>query len=199
MNAALAACGAVVATILYWTIAAEAAGRRRRTIGTLPLLLPVLVGATAYAATAMGVPLPAVAASAGAAVAGVVDARTGAIFDWLTASMFLASAALGAVNGSLANGLYGAAAVGGALFVLHAISSARGLGLGDVKLGAALGMALGISSGLIAIALAFVFGGSYGAWLLATKRARAGTAVRFAPFIAAGTFVALFVPLGFRT
>jgi prepilin signal peptidase PulO-like enzyme (type II secretory pathway) len=59
-------------------------------------------------------------------------------------------------------------------------------------------MALGLSAGLAAIALAFVFGGGYGAWLLATKRARTGATIRFGPFIAAGTFVALIVPPGIR-
>lgn len=198
MNPMLVSAGAVAATVLYWTIAAEAAGRRRMTIGTLPPLLPALVAATAYTAASADQPVSAVAASAGAAVAAVVDARTGSIFDPLTGSMVLAAATLGLIDGSLANGLYGAAAVGGALFLLHAISSGHGLGLGDVKLATALGLALGVSSGLTAIALAFVFGGSYGTWLLATKRARLGTSIRFGPFIAAGTFAALLAPLGFR-
>ncbi|MGA2395550.1 MAG: A24 family peptidase [Candidatus Lustribacter sp.] len=194
----LASVGAVAASLLYWTIAADAAGRRRMTIGTLPPLLPALVAATAFAATSADLPVTAVAASAGAAVAGVVDARTGSIFDPLTGAMLIAAAALALIEGSLINGLYGAAAVGGGLFLLHALSSGHGLGLGDVKLGTALGMALGVSSGLTAIALAFVFGGTYGTWLLATKRARLGSSIRFGPFIAAGTFAALLAPPGFR-
>jgi leader peptidase (prepilin peptidase)/N-methyltransferase len=198
VNAAFAAGGTALATVLYWTIAADAAGRRRMTIGTLPPLLPAVVAATAYTAALSGMPAPAVAASAGAAVAGFVDARTGSIFDPLTAALFIASFALGAINGSAIDGLYGAAGVGAALFFLHAVSSGNGLGLGDVKLGTALGMALGLSNGLFAIALAFVFGGGYGAWLLATRRASAGTPIRFGPFIAAGTLVALLAPLGFH-
>jgi prepilin signal peptidase PulO-like enzyme (type II secretory pathway) len=198
MNALLACTGAGAATVVYWTIAAAAAGRRRLTIGTLPPLLPALVAASAYAATAADRPISAVAASAGAAVAGVVDARTGSIFDPLTVTMFLIAAACAAIDGSLIDGAYGAAAVGGGLFLLHALSSGRGLGLGDVKLFAALGISLGVSSGLTALALAFVFGGVYGSWLLATGRARPGTAIRFGPFIAAGTFAAVFAPLGFR-
>ena len=82
---------------------------------------------------------------------------------------------------------------------MHAISKQRGIGLGDVKLrGAALGMALGLSGGLTAIALAFVFGGAYGVWLLATRRAQRGASIRFGPFIAAGTFATLLVPLGYH-
>jgi leader peptidase (prepilin peptidase)/N-methyltransferase len=198
MNVLAATSGATVATVLYWTIAADAAGRRRMTIGTLPPLLPVVVAATAYAAALAGLPAPAITASAGAAVAGVVDARTGSIFDPLTITMLLTAFGLGVFNGTVIDGLYGAGAVGGGLFFLHAISGGSGLGLGDVKLGAALGMALGFSNGLIAIALAFVFGGGYGTWLLATKRANAGTSIRFGPFIAAGTLAALLAPLAFR-
>jgi leader peptidase (prepilin peptidase)/N-methyltransferase len=199
MNAAIFAAAAVLATILYWTIAADAAGRRGITVGTLPPLVPILAAATSYAAALGGLPSTAVAAGAGAAVAGVVDARTGSIFDPLTATMLLAAIALRAIDGPLLDGVYGAAAAGGGLFLLYAISSGRGLGLGDVKLGAALGMALGFSSGSAAIALAFVFGGAYGSWLLATKRAKAGTSIRFGPFIAAGTFAALLAPLGHHT
>jgi leader peptidase (prepilin peptidase) / N-methyltransferase len=198
MNALVAAGGASMASVLYWTIAADAAGRRRMSIGTLPPLLVVLVAGSAYAAAFAGLPAAAIAASAGAVVAGVVDARSGSIFDPLSGSMLLASFLLGALNGSVLDGVYGAAAVGGGLFLLHAVSGGHGLGLGDVKLGAALGMALGLASGLTAIALAFVFGGSYGTWLLVTKRAKAHASIRFGPFIAAGTLAALIAPLAYR-
>lgn len=56
-------------------------------------------------------------------------------------------------------------------------------------------MALGVASGFAAIGLAFVFGGAYGIWLLVTRRAGAGASIRFGPFIAAGTFAALLVPV----
>jgi leader peptidase (prepilin peptidase) / N-methyltransferase len=198
VNAPLAATGAGIATILYWTIAAGAARRRRMTIGTLPPLLPALVAVTAGIAALDGAHAPAIAASAAAAVAGVVDARTGSIFDPLTFALLAASLALSTCDGPVADGLFGAAGVGAALMFLHTLSGGRGLGLGDVKLGAGIGMALGLTSGLTAIALAFVFGGGYGIWLLATKRATAGAPIRFGPFIAAGTFVALLAPLSHR-
>jgi leader peptidase (prepilin peptidase) / N-methyltransferase len=198
VNAAIAAGGAAAATLLYWTIAADAAGRRRLTIGTLPPLLPAVVAATAAAAALGGAHATAITASAGAAVAGMVDARTGSIFDPLTATILAGSFALAAIDGSVGSGVAGAGAVGGMLLFLHALSGGRGLGFGDVKLGAGLGMALGFATGLTAIALAFVLGGVYGTWLLATKRATAGASIRFGPFIAGGTFVALIVPIGLR-
>lgn len=132
-----------------------------------------------------------VAAVAGATVAGVVDARTGYIPDPLTAATMLASLLFAALERTFVDGLSGSVAVGGSLLALHALSGGRGLGLGDVKLGTALGMGLGLSDGLLATALAFVFGGLYGAWLLATRRAKLGTPVRFGPFIAAGTLAAV--------
>jgi prepilin signal peptidase PulO-like enzyme (type II secretory pathway) len=198
MNAALAATATAGATVMYWMIADDAAARRSMTIGSLPPLLPVATAITACVAAIAGISAPAVAASAGVAVAGLVDARTGSIYDPLTASMLLASLVLAVVNGSVLDACCGAAAVGAALLALHAISKRRGIGLGDVKLGAALGMALGLSGGLTAIALAFVFGGAYGVWLLATRRAQRGASIRFGPFIAAGTFATLLVPLGYH-
>jgi prepilin signal peptidase PulO-like enzyme (type II secretory pathway) len=128
----------------------------------------------------------------------MVDARTGSIFDPLTATVLACSLALAALDGSVAAGFAGAGGVGGMLLFLHALSGGRGLGFGDVKLGAGLGMALGFSTGVTAIALAFVLGGIYGSWLLVTKRATAGASIRFGPFIASGTFVALLVPIGFH-
>jgi leader peptidase (prepilin peptidase)/N-methyltransferase len=198
VNAALAATATAGATVMYWMIADDAAARRSMKIGSLPPLLPAAAAITAGFASIAGISVPAVAATAGVAVAGLVDARTGSIYDPLTVSMLLASLVLALVNGSVVDGCCGAAAVGTALLVLHAISRGRGIGLGDVKLGTALGMALGLSAGLTAIALAFVFGGAYGAWLLATRRARRGTSIRFGPFIAAGTFATLLGPLGYH-
>ncbi len=198
MNAALAATATGGATVMYWMIADDAAARRRMTIGSLPPLLPAAAAITACIASFAGISASAVAATAGVAVAGLVDARTGSIYDPLTATMLLASFVLAAANGSVIDGCCGAAAVGAALLALHAISSGRGIGLGDVKLGATLGMALGLAGGLTAIALAFVFGGAYSAWLLATRRAQRHTSIRFGPFIAAGTFATLLAPFGFH-
>jgi leader peptidase (prepilin peptidase) / N-methyltransferase len=198
MNAALAATATAGATVMYWMIADDAATRRSMTIGTLPPLLPAVAAATACVASLAGISVPAVAATAGVAVAGLVDARTGSIYDPLTAAMLLASLVLALANGCAIDGCCGAIAVGAALLALYAISRGRGIGLGDVKLGTALGMALGFSGGLTAIALAFVFGGAYGAWLLATRRAQRDASVRFGPFIAAGTFATLLGPLGYH-
>jgi prepilin signal peptidase PulO-like enzyme (type II secretory pathway) len=191
MNVILAAGGGALPAGALWGIAADAASRRRLTIGTLPLALPLLAAGAAAIAAVAGAHAAAVAACAGVAVAGWIDARTGSIFDPLTGSMMAASLAMCFIEGVACDGVLGAAAVGTALFLLHAVTKGRGLGFGDVKLGTALGMALGVSGGLTAIGLAFIFGGAYGTWLLISKRATAQSTIRFAPFIAAGTVAAI--------
>jgi leader peptidase (prepilin peptidase)/N-methyltransferase len=198
MNVLLAAAGSAVSAVAFWGVASDAAGRRRVTIGTLPGRLPLLAGCAAALAAIAGAHAAAVAACAGVTVAAWVDARTGSIFDPLTVTVMAVSIALSGIEGVALDGVSGAAAVGAALLLIHVVTGGRGRGLGDVKLGATLGMALGVSSGLIAIGLAFIFGGAYGAWLLATRRAAPHSAIRFGPFIAAGTFTALALPLALR-
>jgi leader peptidase (prepilin peptidase)/N-methyltransferase len=194
VNAAAAAAVAAGATLFYWAVAATAAARRRLAVGALPPALTVTVAVVAAAAAIGGVRPSAIGACAAAAVAGLVDARTGSIFDPLTGALFVASLALAAFAGSLGDAVAGTAATGGLLALLYAVTRGRGIGFGDVKLGAALGAALGASAGLRAIAFAFILGGGYGAWLLASGRATRGASIRFGPFIAAGTFTALLLP-----
>jgi leader peptidase (prepilin peptidase) / N-methyltransferase len=138
--------------------------------------------------------LPALAALAGTLVAAVVDARTGLIPDALTRTTALAALGCAVANGSVPLACGGAYTVGGALLALHLLTRGRGLGLGDVKLGTAIGVGLGPGAGLVALGGAFVLGGAYASWLLLARRARRGDAVRFGPFLAAGTLVAALMP-----
>lgn len=140
--------------------------------------------------------MPALAASTGALAAAVVDARTGYIPDKLTRATALAALALAASSGAAVHAFGGAFAVGGALLALHLLTGGRGLGLGDVKLGTAIGIGFGASAGIAALGAAFIAGGVYASWLLATRRARRGDAIRFGPFLAAGTVAAMLVPAG---
>ena len=134
--------------------------------------------------------VPALAACCGTLVAGAVDARTGFIPDRIvivTASLALAVAFSA---GHEAGAVAGAALCGGALLALHLFTRGRGLGLGDVKLAAAIGCGLGPAAGAGALGIAFVAGGAYGVFLLATGRAAPRSEVRFGPFLAAGTLIA---------
>lgn len=139
---------------------------------------------------------PALAALCGACAAAVFDVRTGFIPNPLTGTTVLVVLALAAANGTAPAACTGACAVTAALLALHLLSRRRGLGLGDVKLGAAIGAGLGVTAGFVALGVAFVAGAAYAAWLLATRRARRGDAIPFGPFLAAGTLTAAIFSLG---
>jgi len=82
----------------------------------------------------------------------------------------------------------------GGFFLLAALLYPRGMGMGDVKLAAVLGLYLGRAVAP-AILIALVSGVVVGAAIIARKGAREGrrTAVPFGPFLALGGVVALFV------
>ena len=89
--------------------------------------------------------------------------------------------------------LLGSAVGGGFLGLLWLGTKGRGIGLGDVKLLAALGLAIGYPLILVALFVAFIGGGAWSGVLLATGRAKfdGQTRVAFGPFLMAGYIVAL--------
>jgi leader peptidase (prepilin peptidase) / N-methyltransferase len=86
-----------------------------------------------------------------------------------------------------------AGAAAGGFFLLAALAHPRGMGMGDVKLAAMLGLYLGRAVAP-AVMVALVAGVLVGALVIARKGAREGrrTAVPFGPFLALGALVALF-------
>jgi leader peptidase (prepilin peptidase) / N-methyltransferase len=92
---------------------------------------------------------------------------------------------------AIAEHLIAAAAAGG-FFLLAALAYPRGMGMGDVKLAAVLGLFLGRSVAP-AVFLALLSGTLVGAAIIARKGAHEGrkTAVPFGPFLALGAVVAL--------
>jgi leader peptidase (prepilin peptidase) / N-methyltransferase len=82
---------------------------------------------------------------------------------------------------------------GGGFFLLALLAYPSGMGMGDVKLAAMLGLFLGRDVGP-AIFIALLTGTLVGAVVIARKGAREGrkTAVPFGPFLAFGGMVALF-------
>ena len=86
-----------------------------------------------------------------------------------------------------------AAVAAGGFFLVALLAYPRGMGMGDVKLAAMLGLFLG-SAVAPAIFVALVAGTLVGAAVIARKGAREGrkTAVPFGPFLALGGVVALF-------
>jgi leader peptidase (prepilin peptidase) / N-methyltransferase len=139
---------------------------------------------------------PTLVTLAGTLFAAGIDARTGLLPDSVTRTTACAALALAAADGAALAAASGACVVGGALLALHLGSRGRGLGLGDVKLGVAIGTGLGPPAGALALGAAFVLGATYALALLATGRAQRGDAIAFGPFLAAGSFAAALLPAG---
>jgi leader peptidase (prepilin peptidase)/N-methyltransferase len=138
----------------------------------------------------------AVASVCGALAAACIDARTGRIPDRVTRPTSAIALGLAFGSGIAFAAFWGALAVGGSLMFLYLVTRGRGLGLGDVKLGTAIGVGLGPQAGLTALGAAFVVGGIYASWLLLTQRARRRDALPFGPFLATGTVLAALLASG---
>lgn len=78
----------------------------------------------------------------------------------------------------------------GIMFALYWLSRG-GMGLGDVKLTAVLGIWLGLDKLLLCLLTAFVVGGIAGTLFLLTGRKKRRDAIAFGPFLCLGAAVAL--------
>jgi leader peptidase (prepilin peptidase)/N-methyltransferase len=192
MTLVFAAAGGAAYAAVLWRIAVSVARRRAIALGSFPVWVGMACAGAAVAATAAGSASIAVAAGLiGAVVCGLVDARTGLIFDALSLTVTGAGLAGARFAQRLADGLLGALAVGAALAAIYLITARRGIGLGDVKLGSAVALGYGLHAGFVALGSAFVLGAAYAGVLLGTGRARRTDALRFGPFIAGGAAVGL--------
>ncbi len=81
--------------------------------------------------------------------------------------------------------------VGGGLLLAIAVATRGGMGGGDVKFAAALGLWFGWQHTLLALFLSFLAGGLGGGVLLLLRIRKRKDLIPFGPFIAAGAFVAL--------
>ncbi|NLZ54393.1 MAG: prepilin peptidase, partial [Thermoanaerobacteraceae bacterium] len=84
-------------------------------------------------------------------------------------------------------------AVGGGTILLIVVLSRGGMGGGDIKLFATVGMYLGLRLTVLALLLSFVFGSIAGLILILLKGKKMKDAIPFAPFIALGSIVSLFI------
>ena len=125
-----------------WFVARHVARRRALALGTLPVWLLVLGAAAAGGTAVLDIPRPSRCRPAlrwwARSVCGVVDARTGFIFDALSAIMAAVSCITAGLNFHAPDGFLAAAIVGAALGSSVSAHRSRGIGLGDVKLGAAV-------------------------------------------------------------
>jgi leader peptidase (prepilin peptidase)/N-methyltransferase len=95
-----------------------------------------------------------------------------------------------AVGPGLPEALWGGL-MGLGLLSLIVVVYPRGMGLGDVKLAALVGLVVGFPLVLLALFLSFVLGGVVGVAVLLARRAGMKDALPFAPFLAVGGMVAL--------
>ena len=103
------------------------------------------------------------------------------------------AAALGPGLGAWVRALLGAA-VGFSVFFILALISPRGMGMGDVKLSAVLGLALAYLSWprlLVGFFISFAAGAVGGIGLIAARRAGMKSEVPFGPYLALGTTVTI--------
>ena len=85
--------------------------------------------------------------------------------------------------------LWGALAFSGVLFLV-AILSNGGMGGGDVKLAAVIGVFTGIPGAIVTLLLASFLGAIFGITLMALGKAGRKTPVKFGPFLAIGAYTA---------
>lgn len=103
------------------------------------------------------------------------------------------AAGLGPGFGALLRAIVGGAAAF-AVFLAIALIYPAGMGMGDVKLSALLGMTLGYLSGsrvFIGLFLGFLIGAVGGIALMAARRGGMKSQIPFGPYLAAGTVIAI--------
>ena len=95
---------------------------------------------------------------------------------------------------NLANAVLGGA-VGFGMFLLLAIIGRGALGMGDVKLAGVIGLMTGYPDVLGALIIGALAGAGAAIILLISRKATRKTAIAYAPYLAFGTFVVLWVRL----
>lgn len=82
--------------------------------------------------------------------------------------------------------------IGGFFWALIIITRGKGMGGGDVKLGAFMGLGLGFPNSLMALMLAFLSGAIVSLILIALGRKHFGQTIPFGPFLVLGSLTSLF-------
>ncbi len=132
-------------------------------------------------------------ALSGIAVSAQTDAECGAVFDGVTLCALAGCIALDMLGGALPAASFGSVAGAGIIALPHLLTRGRGMGMGDVKLGAVLGAGMGVHAAIVAIGAAFVSGAALCSWQLLRGLLRRGDSVRFAPYLAVGAAIAMLV------
>ena len=84
-------------------------------------------------------------------------------------------------------------AVGLGVFLVLAIIGRGALGMGDVKLAGLIGMMTGYPGVIVALTIGTILGGIVAFFLLATRRAGRKSTIAYAPYLALGALVAIWI------
>jgi leader peptidase (prepilin peptidase)/N-methyltransferase len=87
--------------------------------------------------------------------------------------------------------LLGGGALGFGLFLLIALARPGGMGMGDVKLAAFIGLVVGLPQVLVALFVAIMLGGVVGVALLLTRLKTRQDPIPFGPFLVTGGLLAM--------
>lgn len=134
----------------------------------------------------------------------IIDVREHRLPNILTASLAIGATLLlltcswtatsdSVLAGRVLPALLGAVAYCAAMFFLHVVTRA-GIGMGDVKLAAGLGLYtgfLGVDALIAGFMLAFVIGGAQAVYLVAFRGASKSTRIAFGPAMLVGCLVVL--------
>ncbi len=82
--------------------------------------------------------------------------------------------------------------IGGFFMALIIITKGKGMGGGDVKLGAFMGLGLGFPLSLVAMMLAFLTGAVFSIILIILGKKHFGQVIPFGPFLVLGSLIAIF-------
>lgn len=136
-----------------------------------------------------------------------VNALLGALGVCVAAAVAYAPADLGALVGTLlgpyallfgglgsawANHIAGAALAGAFLWFIVFATRGKGMGMGDVKLAAPLGLIFGWPDIVVVVGLSFIIGALYSAYRMARGTASLKSAVPFGPFLALAAAIVFF-------
>lgn len=185
------AAGVVGSAVAWWATARpERWGLESDGLPRWRVPLVVLAGGVLAAAVALGHPAGAVAVWAAVLAAGADLVDRVIPHRWLAVMLGAALVRFGSGSVAWQPDLLLAAALGVFFLAAHLVSHG-GFGMGDVKLGVAMGLVLGWPAGFSAVVLGLLVGGLYGIGLVVARRATLQDGIPLGPFLTLGLAAAV--------
>ncbi|PIZ77956.1 hypothetical protein CO045_01370 [Candidatus Peregrinibacteria bacterium CG_4_9_14_0_2_um_filter_41_14] len=121
------------------------------------------------------------------------DAQYQEIPDLFTFSFMISGGLFGFLtNIGWQTQLVGALIAGGFFGLQYLVSKGRWIGSGDILIGIGMGLTLGAQQTIVALIISYIGGSLIGLILLSVGKAKRKSTIAFAPFLLAGTLIALF-------